>query len=58
MATLRRDGDGDEVDLDRRSLDIYLDVISALLENERLLVEPYVSSMSISVCLCLPPMPV
>lgn len=43
VSTLRRDGDGDEVDVDRKSLDIYLDVISALLENERLLVEPYVS---------------
>lgn len=43
VTTLRRDGDNDEVDLDRRSLAIYLDVISALLENERLLVEPYVS---------------
>jgi len=36
-------GDNDEVDLDRRSLAIYLDVISALLEDERLLAEPYVS---------------
>jgi transcription initiation factor TFIID subunit 6 len=41
--TLRREGvEGDEMDLDRRSLDIYLDVLSALLENERLFVEPYV----------------
>lgn len=45
VATLRRDGDGDDADLDRRSLDIYLDVINALLENERLLVEPYVSHL-------------
>jgi transcription initiation factor TFIID subunit 6 len=43
--TLRREAiEGDEMDLDRRSLDIYLDVLSALLENERLFVEPYVST--------------
>ena len=43
VTTLRRAGDNDKADLDRRSLAIYLGVIRALLENERLLVEPYVS---------------
>lgn len=54
VATLRRDGDGDadgegEGDVDRKSLGVYLDVIGALLENERLLVEPYVSGSQLNV---------
>ncbi|KAF8315128.1 TAF-domain-containing protein [Clavulina sp. PMI_390] len=45
VAAIKRDTDNEDVDLDRRSLDIYLDVINALLENERLLVEPYLHQM-------------
>jgi len=43
ITSLRRDSvDGEDVDFDRKSLDIYLDAISALLENDRLFIEPYV----------------
>ncbi|KAF8333466.1 TATA box binding protein associated factor-domain-containing protein [Cantharellus anzutake] len=46
VASLRRDStDGEDVDFDRKSLDIYLDAISALLENDRLFVEPYLHQL-------------
>lgn len=43
VGALRRDAnEGDEMDVDRRSLEVFLQVIGALLENDRLFVEPYV----------------
>ena len=46
-----RDGDeGGEGDIDRKSLAIYMDVIAALLDNDRLFVEPYVSSSNYPSC--------